>query len=109
MDHSDIFPVSRLAVHQAGPGCKIGKATPRAGAQVSYKQKALILDSLAKVKGKSFAVYCIQVFASAAHLKTDLQLIEMITALQDQIKDNSEVMKRVLGDQFEFIRDLRMG
>jgi hypothetical protein len=109
VDHYRTDRIPGLAVLPTGHGCKIGKTTQRESIQVSCKKRALILDSLGKVVGESFAAYCIRVFVNSAHLKTDLELMEMIAALQDQISDNEKAMRRVLGGQFEFIRDVKMG
>jgi hypothetical protein len=79
-------------------------ATPQA---FTPKVKAQILDSLAKVTGESFAAYCINLFCKNAHLKTDYEVRQMIKELQSQAEDNKEIMRRVLGDQFDFLMCLR--
>jgi hypothetical protein len=111
------YGVHVMAGNEAGPGCKIGKQTPVSaqagfftkGKTITTATKAVILDQLAKVKGESFAVFCIKQFVRNAHLKTDQDIIQMVEDLQDQMRDSEEVMKRVLGDQYDFIRDIKMG
>ncbi len=65
--------------------------------------KAQILDSLGKISGPSITAKCIKTFAKSAHLKTDLELSEMITDLQEQMVDHPVAMQSVLGDQFDFL------
>lgn len=67
------------------------------------KQRALILDSLAKVTGKSFVAYCIDLFVKEAHMKSDRDITLMVIGLQDQARDNRQAMQEILGDQFEFL------
>lgn len=69
--------------------------------------KARILDSLAKVKGNSFAAFCIQLFVKNAHIKTDYEVKQMVKGLQSQINDNPAVLMRVLGNQYDFIRSVK--
>ena len=74
---------------------------------MSNKERALILDSLAKVQGPSFMAYCIGLFVDKARLKTDDDIVEMLTGLQDQARDNEPVMKQRPGKQFTFLMSLR--
>jgi hypothetical protein len=109
-------PVPAMASVQTQLGCKIGKQTPAvtaqrsavsAGRSMTARQRALVLDSLSKVKGEGFAQKCIQWFTGSVHLKSDVEIISMITDLQQQIREAPVALKSVLGDQYEFIRDLR--
>lgn len=68
--------------------------------------RAQILDSLAKIEGESFVAFCIQQFVKAAHLKSDQDIIEMVHGLQSQAKDNTPMLQRIMGSQFEFINNL---
>lgn len=108
--------LSPVPAVQAGLGCKIGKQTPKyagyekapAAQAFTTRTRALILDSLGKVEGESFAAYCIQLFVRNAHMKSDYDIRQMIAGLQDQINDNPGALKRILGSQYEFIKELRL-
>jgi len=69
--------------------------------------KARILDSLSKVKGNSFAAFCIKLFVKNAHIKSDYEVKQMVKGLQSQINDNPAALMRVLGNQYDFIRTVR--
>lgn len=73
---------------------------------MTIAQRAQILDRLAKIEGTSFAAFCIQHFVASAAIKTDEQIIETVAQLQDQMKDGRDVMKRIMGDQYEFFKNL---
>lgn len=113
-NHSDT--ISSVPDIQTGMGCKIGKQTPKHGGYekapalqaFTTRTRALILDSLGKVEGECFAAYCIQLFVRNAHMKSDHDIRQMITGLQDQINDNPGALKRILGSQYEFIKELRL-
>lgn len=111
LDHGRDDRVLRVVSNQTGLGCKIGRQTPAPGRAIegsenlslSAKQKALILDSLAKVEGKSFVVFCIKLFLNDVQTKTDREIKEMVLGLRDQSNDNREMLKRILGDQYELL------
>jgi hypothetical protein len=65
--------------------------------------KAQILDRLAKVDHEGITGMSIRLFVNNAHLKTDRQLIQTIKELKSQIIDNRDLMKEILGKQFDFI------
>lgn len=65
--------------------------------------KAQILDRLAKVDHDSITGDSIRLFASEAHMKTDRQLTDTVNNIKSQINDNPELMKTILGSQFDFI------
>lgn len=87
---------------QVGEGAKDTEIPP-----FTTALKARILDSLAKVKGNSFAAFCIKLFVKNAHIKTDYEVKQMVKGLQSQINDNPAVLMRVLGNQYDFIRSVK--
>jgi hypothetical protein len=75
---------------------------------LSTALKARILDSFAKVNTDTAWGRGLHLFAINAHLKTDVELVQAIDDLQDQAKDNEQLMREQLGDQFEFLITLKL-
>lgn len=68
--------------------------------------KAQILSAMGQVQHEGIAGYAIRKFALESHLKRDDEVIEAVENIKCQIVDNPMCMRRVLGDQFEFLNAL---
>jgi uncharacterized protein (DUF1778 family) len=73
---------------------------------MTIAQRAQILDRLAKIEGTNFTAFCVQLFVKDAAQKTDEQIIETVAGLQDQMKNENQVIKRIMGAQYEFFKNL---
>lgn len=67
-----------------------------------------ILNALAQVNHPGFAGDCIRIFVANAQNKTDEQILQTVSDLQSQIRDNRPGMKQVLGRQFDFINSYKV-
>lgn len=68
--------------------------------------KAQILSSMGQVQHEGLAGYAIRKFALESHLKTDDEVVEAVENIKSQIVDNPMCMRRVLGNQFDFLNGL---
>jgi hypothetical protein len=71
---------------------------------VTSAEKEEIIKRLKEVKTESIWRVIIQQFLTKKN-KTDEDYIMMVKELQAQIKDGSQVMKNVLGDNYEFFKE----
>lgn len=71
-------------------------------------ERANILNHLAQVNHNSFAGLSIRTFIQSAQQHTDEKIFQCIREIKDQIRDNREAMKRVLGNQYDFINRFKI-
>lgn len=75
---------------------------------MTTQARANILNHLSQVNHNSFAGYSIRTFIESAHTRTDDEIVQCISEIQTQIRDNRGAMKTVLGNQYGFINSLKI-
>lgn len=70
---------------------------------LSIALKARLLDSFAKVEPDTAWGHALNVFCRNAPCKHENELQQLMLDMRSQNKDNPELMRKMLGDQYDFL------
>jgi hypothetical protein len=70
------------------------------------EQREQIISSMQNVQHDSIAGYSIRLFAKTARVKADKDIVDALNNIGNQITDNPRTMMRVLGNQWDFLKNM---